>query len=339
MAGNDPIKQQHFRSIHYLRGIAALMVVVYHIFSYGMVADLPPDSVLWMKHGVAIFFVISGFVMVVSTAKRPNDPGDFIRRRIVRIVPLYWIATLFLFATGLTDPGDLQRLLPSLLFLPMAEGGSAMVVGPVLEVGWTLYLEMAFYLLFAAAMVLPRRWAIRVTVSLLCATPPVLSRFPNNPLASFYAFPGLIDFAGGMVIAWAGIRLPAWCTPLGFALLASLSNDPSANYTLTVTMPALLIVSGVLGLEARLPRPANHSMQLLKTLGDASFAIYLMHFATYSLLVAPLAGYPARSVIIIPLAASLATIMGILVHRYVEQPIGHVLRRKTKRRIATPLPA
>lgn len=339
MAGDHPIKQQHYRSIHYLRGIAALMVVIYHIFSYGMVADLPRGSVQWMKHGVAIFFVISGFVMVVSTAKRPNDPGDFILRRLLRVVPLYWVATLFLFAAGLTHPGDLQRLAPSLLFVPMVVDGAPKAAGPVLEVGWTLYLEMAFYLLFAAAMVMPRRWAIPVTVGILCLVSPVTALLPGNALASFYAHPGLLNFAGGMVIAWTRIRLPAWTVPLGFTLMAWFANTSSPDYTLAVTIPALLIIGGALGAESKLPSPERLPMKFLATLGDASFAIYLMHFATFNLLVAPLAGYPAKALVIIPLATGLATLVGIMVHRHVEQPLTRLLGGNLKRQSASPLPA
>ncbi len=221
----------------------------------------------------------------------------------------------------------------------MVVNDTAKAVGPVLDVGWTLYLEMAFYLLFAAAMVLPREWAMWLTVGVLCLVGPVAALGPGNPLASFYAHPGLLNFAGGMVIAWTRFRLPAWTMPLGFALMAWFANTSSPNYTLAVTVPALLIIGGALGAESKLPSPDSRPMMFLATLGDASFAIYLMHYATFNLLVAPLAGYPAKALVIIPLATGLATLVGIMVHRHIEQPLTRLLGGKVKRQATSPLPA
>ncbi|MBB3860707.1 exopolysaccharide production protein ExoZ [Novosphingobium hassiacum] len=326
--------EQYFRSIHCLRGIAALMVVVYHTFSYGMVADLPRDAAIWMKYGVAIFFVISGFVMVTSTKRRPHAAGDFIRRRLLRVVPLYWFATFFLFAVGLTKSGDEQRLLASLLFLPLASADGTSVAKPVLDVGWTLNLEMAFYLIFALSMALPRRWSVMITVAVLCLVALGSELLSPNAWSSTYLHPRLLDFAGGMLIAWYRVKLPSWCAVIGFGLLAWLGRDPSVPYTLAVTVPALLIVAGMAGAEASLPDPRSRSMQVLNVLGDASYAIYLMHFATFNLLVLPLAGYPAHPLIVIPLTVGFSAIVGVLVHRWIEKPLAQLLKSTLRR---TPL--
>src|SRR5689334_9557040 len=88
-------------NIQVLRAVAALMVVVYHcgveVETIAGSAGLQPSSITGaLARGVPLFFVISGFIMVVTTAGRFEAPGasiDFLRRRVVRIVPLYWIVT------------------------------------------------------------------------------------------------------------------------------------------------------------------------------------------------------------------------------------------------------
>ena len=79
--------------IQYLRGIAAILVVWFH-------ATIQVDGVStyfsssFGASGVDLFFVISGFIMVVTTAGKDVTPQRFFVLRIIRVVPLYWLATL-----------------------------------------------------------------------------------------------------------------------------------------------------------------------------------------------------------------------------------------------------
>ena len=69
-------------SVQYLRAMAALLVVGYHINSYQV----------YLMSGVDIFFVISGFIMWQST-RGGTSPRQFLTNRLIRIVPLYWLVT------------------------------------------------------------------------------------------------------------------------------------------------------------------------------------------------------------------------------------------------------
>ncbi len=87
-------------SIQYLRALACIAVVVFHatedlggVFNIG-------------QTGVDLFFVISGFIMWSITEHRETAPGNFLLRRVVRIVPLYWLITLLIFAKCSMLPGD-----------------------------------------------------------------------------------------------------------------------------------------------------------------------------------------------------------------------------------------
>ena len=93
------------KSIHYLRGLAALLVVFHHsIIQLAPVRD-HYAHVEFGQAGVDIFFVISGFVIYLSNGKGRLGSGEFLKRRIIRIVPLYWLATLAVVAVrlGLRD--------------------------------------------------------------------------------------------------------------------------------------------------------------------------------------------------------------------------------------------
>src|ERR1700730_16626449 len=82
-------------SIQALRIVAAGLVVVTHSTFYAF-ERLDRNFFVWQRgtRGVDIFFVISGFVMIYSSQKLLALPGGwktFAERRIVRIVPLYWL--------------------------------------------------------------------------------------------------------------------------------------------------------------------------------------------------------------------------------------------------------
>ena len=96
--------------IQYLRGIAAIMVVWYHA-----VEQIPGVSSYFASgfgnSGVDLFFVISGFIMVTTTMGNAPGPLEFMRRRVVRVVPLYWLLTLAMVGLALCMPGLFRTLI------------------------------------------------------------------------------------------------------------------------------------------------------------------------------------------------------------------------------------
>lgn len=309
--------REQLRSIHYLRGIAALMVVAFHTFSYGMVQDYARDAALWLKQGVAIFFVISGYVMVASAQSKRMTPAAFFWRRFLRIAPLYWLATIMLFAFGLRHADDLPNLPWSLFFLPWFPPGSASNAPPVLDVGWTLLIEMAFYAVFATSMFFPRKWAVPIAAAVLGIASTLQFMAPDNWLVAIYGHPRMLEFVCGMLLAHWRLRLPVIACPVGFAILMLVgSNETPAYHWLCISLPAVLIVGGALGAEERLPRSI-----VLAALGDASYAIYLFHYLIFHVAVVPLCGYPAPIGGVLPLALILSSIGGVIVHRTIERPL------------------
>ena len=93
-------------SLQYLRGIAALLVVAFHAAEYLARASGRPAGFPFTAgvSGVDVFFVISGFVITWSSAGRAMSPADFLWRRAVRIVPLYWFLTFIVTSIALLQP-------------------------------------------------------------------------------------------------------------------------------------------------------------------------------------------------------------------------------------------
>ncbi|TPJ51524.1 acyltransferase [Mesorhizobium sp. B2-6-4] len=263
-------------TIQYLRGLAASAVVCFHIneqfggpFAVGAA-------------GVDLFFVISGFIMWVTTADRPANPRRFIWRRIVRIVPLYWIVTVLTALAIFLKPQFLyghvlspENFFGSLVFLPIVQDG---VLHPVVIQGWTLCYEMMFYVIFALALFLGEKQRFAALIGVLTVM------VASNLLLKGYRFtsPLMLEFAAGIVIGrlWMeDIRLrlvPALALVVGgFLLLMTIQMlDPELPRVLRWGIPATLIVAGAVFAERA--RPFN-PVALLTFFGSASYSIYLWH--------------------------------------------------------------
>jgi peptidoglycan/LPS O-acetylase OafA/YrhL len=123
-----------FRTIQALRALAAVLIVLIHSLQmWGERVDLSAPGVGWQNGatGVDIFFVISGFVMVISSSHLRHVGRAwlmFLKNRVLRIVPLYWllttlklIAVVFGGALALRSGLDLKFVAGSYLFLPVID--------------------------------------------------------------------------------------------------------------------------------------------------------------------------------------------------------------------------
>ena len=112
------------RSAQYLRGLAALMVVWHHARDQLVgLMQLFPNGI--GAKGVDLFFVISGFIMYVTTANTQQSTLQFWWRRIKRVVPLYWFFTLLMVLLWIGRPTlfktlsvSWETLIQSLFFIP-----------------------------------------------------------------------------------------------------------------------------------------------------------------------------------------------------------------------------
>ncbi len=308
---------RHFRSIHYLRAVAAIMVVVFHLFSNVkfMLADLP--HVLWLRGGVDIFFVISGFVMVQSTTGRAVTPSQFIGQRAMRIVPMYWIATL---AVMMQIEGEWAFKVQSLLFIPATNPESGLMQ-PVLEPGWTLNYEMFFYAVFAAALFLKESLRFPAITMIFAALAIFGGAAENGNLAEFYTRPIMLEFVLGMAIARFSLRLHVIAVPAGVAAMILL-QPVGFDRLYTLGLPAALIVAGALSYEDRLP-----NWKLADFLGSASYSIYLFHLLALGFVVKLWASAESSKELFVIVSFGFMVLAGCGVYWALERPVMALLSR------------
>lgn len=283
-----------YDSIQGLRAIAAVMVVLFHAGSISLIDGSGHFPFEWAKTGADVFFVISGFVMWVSTCDRDLTPREFYRHRIDRIVPLYWTLTSVMLAIGLIAP-DLLRsaklegahIVASYLFVawPSPIVGAEGQAWPLLVVGWSLNQEMLFCLVFGATLLLPARRRVAATLAALSAlTLAGLVLRPTDPVARFYLSWHAVEFAAGIalgaVTTGRKLRLSAPAAAalagLGFALLMRSHHvfEPGAGRDAFVAFAAVLVTAGAVGVERSGHLPGSKAVA---TIGEASYSLYLTH--------------------------------------------------------------
>src|SRR5689334_7369036 len=130
------------RELDALRGLAALAVVLFHLtFRYDP-EHLSPIAVRWGHYGVELFFVISGFV-ILMTAERAGSLAAFVVSRIARLFPVFWPAVLLSAGAAAfmeTQRPWLMEVAANLTMLPVYLGFDF-----VDDSYWTLEVELAFY--------------------------------------------------------------------------------------------------------------------------------------------------------------------------------------------------
>jgi exopolysaccharide production protein ExoZ len=308
---------QSLISIQYLRALAALGVVAFH----------SGRATILGQAGVDIFFVISGFLMWMVTAK-PVGPAQFLWQRVVRIVPLYWIATLVM---AVHRDSPVSETIKSLFFWPYR--GADGELWPVLVQGWTLNFEMFFYLLLAATLMIPRRCQLLSLTAILCSLSAIGIAFqPEGAALSVFTSPLHLEFLAGV---WLSVIVQRGKVPgvkiavamLFFGLLGLLVSLPEPTPELWRFIrwggPSLLVVCGAISIELRRGLP---SIQPLKLLGDGSYSIYLFHPFVLRSVATPLARFPDLVGVAAVIAAGAA--VGIAAFYALERRLLAFLRRR-----------
>lgn len=321
-------------NIELIRGIAALMVVAAHFAGAleARGAELGSSSTLlaFGVAGVDLFFVISGFVIVWSQLSRSRGTWAFMKNRIRRIVPLYWVLTflalgVILLSQRVSVPVEGQTpgvriLVSSLFFVSQPLGYSY----PLLYQGWTLEYEMLFYALFACTLFLRRIWLAIGFASLAIVTIVLFTSVSDR----------LIEFILGMAVALATNFLPAprrWLVRaifvVGVLMFLGTSQVDLSGLPVWIVwgVPSALIIYGAANL-----RQAHSAVG--SELGSASYAVYLIQWFTVPaimLIVGAVASHSRWVLLLWGIAALLVTqVAGIAFTRYVDKPMTGVLRAR-----------
>ncbi len=336
-------------SVQAYRGIAVLLVVLFHSseFIKRKLGEAPfGDVFLTGFSGVFLFFVLSGFIILIAHARdigRPGRIGYYLSRRFIRIYPLYWLVLLSwggwrVFTGGLAVPEFLSN---AWLFSGRPT--------PLIAVSWTLAYEMLFYALFAAFL-LRRSWGLLVFAGWLALLLPGTAIIPGpwaDPLNLLF----FMGMAAGVVHLKASVWDPARRNRIGLACLTlgatgfvatgriyawlGLPSDAWPAHPLTLLGFGF---SSALMLAACMAPELNRLLarrRLWLLVGNASYAIYLVHLSfgklAWSLsrplqpLWSELPAVWAANLLTVWLAG-LSVLAGILVHLMIEAPLLDALR-------------
>ena len=274
-------------TIQFLRFVAAALVLFTHV-SFFVHNRVGPGFPIWVDgaQGVALFFVISGFIMTVTTHHsyvRNGASWKFTVSRLIRIVPLYWVVNaakllglIFVPSLIVADP-DVKNVILSLLFLPSRNASGQ--IEAFYGVGWSLNFEMMFYALFAVAIFLRIRPSLMVIPILLVAILFSGVKEESWPAAAFLLNFGLINFIWGILIGewYVSGRSLSFPVAAGLILVGGVMMFVSLGPLESLLLPRLhfgAIVLGFVSLEKRIGQAIPRSLSFL---GDASYSLYLTH--------------------------------------------------------------
>jgi peptidoglycan/LPS O-acetylase OafA/YrhL len=328
-----------------LRFLAALSVLAYHYTTMDRVwhrraEQIFPDQPFaygWL--GVYLFFLISGFVICMSSWGR--GVGSFLLSRAVRLYPAYWLSVAAI-AVVLTvwppyfhGPPTWESALVNLTMFQDPLG-----VPPVAEVYWTLWAELRFYLLFSLVVWRGLTYRRVVTFCLLWLGAVTVAKavVPDGTLIHIalmtdYAplFTGGIAFylmyrfrptllTWGIVAGSFLLSVPAAMYRAGLEAYPGEAVPPRWPAVLVMAVCFLLIAAVALGWLSRVRG------RWLVVIGATTYPLYLLHMDLGGTMLYLLQG-SAPAPLLVAAVTGAMIILAWLVHRYVERPVAPLLKR------------
>jgi exopolysaccharide production protein ExoZ len=348
-AGRNEVKI--FKSLQVGRGLAALMVVFYHcegLFSLAKYWHLTRYYFHFGSSGVDFFFVLSGIVILHahrSDIGKPSRLRTYLWKRFRRIYPIYWIILLMLLPLYFALPGmgngferKASAIFNSFLLIPITGAET------IIPVAWTLYHEIMFYAVFS--FLLTKRFLGIVLLMLwMLASVAALLLSPSNQLLLVYISPLHLLFGIGLLVALTvghvsrrGLTF-AIVGAFGFVICCMYNDfNRAPNFYLPLFFGTFTAI-GMLGLMLLERSHKLRFPKFLLLLGEASYSLYLVHYAVLSAtakMIYPLwARHPVPMAIPFTAMILLALFAGIGVHLFVEQPLLRRLPRNIRERFIT----
>jgi peptidoglycan/LPS O-acetylase OafA/YrhL len=337
-------KGGRLQALDLLRFVAALSVVFYHYTARGRGWHTPVRQLFPAVHivsqygwmGVELFFLISGFVICMSSWDRPV--GAFFVSRVARLFPAYLVAVMLTASVVAIWPGfslntNKDNILLNFTMLEVPLGGR-----PVDSVYWTLLAELLFYLLFAVVVWRGLTYQSAVAFCVLWTTASIIapmfaSRFAGvifQPEYSPYFIAGIafyLMYRFGPNLLLTGIVVISY-------ILAThqILGDVQGQATLAGNHLSLTVVYAVLaGCFALIALVALGRLSWIRgkwtiVLGAITYPLYLIHQAIGFTVISRLDRHLNRYVL---LTGLILTMIGVawLIYRTVEKTLGPKVRR------------
>lgn len=300
-----------------LRGVAALMVVMVHNRSVLLDTEagkaVANHVLLPMAMGVDLFFIISGFLMVLTTRDFDGSrayAGKFLVKRLARIWPLFAVMSLMALMVehgfrGFRELSVAFPYLEGLAFIPHNPAASDIYFQMAVGVAWTLCFECYFYLLFGASMLFGRwrYWAMAAWFALMLVAVPIYRGGYNfgvatQPLVAWSRYANLAvnpivwDFVFGMFAGWlyvsqvtikSRIAIYSFAIVSTAALLVTWHRLGMVNFfgpsgwgaPLAILFACMVMLAKIGAIKV----PAQ-----LVWLGEISYSLYLVHVYVFEIM-------------------------------------------------------
>jgi peptidoglycan/LPS O-acetylase OafA/YrhL len=355
--------REYLPAVDHLRAAAAVLVVLYHSAqllrsevpgqpSFDPQTDWvysanPLQTIIIEGHsGVALFMVLSGFILTTGTLGRTIEYRHFLTNRLLRVGPLYVV--LLLFAAGAASSAfSLLGALQTTLGFATFPGG--FTAGPFALVLWTVGVEIQFYLVFPLlARLLNERGTRTLLLLLTCLatlrTLAVLTAPQGSNLndLTYFSIVGRIDqFLIGMVAAVVFTRYrqrlghPIHVLSAGAAAVAMLWTfnqlhgyaEPTAWRAVWVDVEGLVWAAVIVTYVSYWRFGRGRLSRVLAELGARSYSIYLVHMPVLYLVslrgwhvsatgLPPIDALLTGLVLVLPITVALST----LTYAAIEQP-------------------
>jgi len=316
-------------SLDLLRFAAASSVMVYHYTYHFATADRPTPSALETvtRHGylgVEVFFIISGFVILWSAQGR--SAASFVRARILRLYPEFWLAVVlaaavFHFAPGpFGDPISPAQVVANLTMVPSLLGQ-----GYVDGVYWTLFAELKFYAIVSVLLLFRQEryierwmvgWLLLLALDRWIALPGPVRSIAVHPWGQLFAVGGLFFFV--FEHGWTRIRAIALLGGLALASDAAVTNMPgfidAAHITgaARMTTVAVVVAAFIYFATLRSHRTTSRIARVAPLLGGLTYPLYLLHNSGKALFLESGLSGPTWVRVLLATAFSVATAYGVM---------------------------
>jgi exopolysaccharide production protein ExoZ len=341
------------QNIQGLRGIAVMLVCLFHLITveekYGGVNTILPHFLEIGMVGVDLFFVISGFVMVLVTQNQFQSTKGvlkFLYHRSSRIYPLYWVYSFMVLIIYLNKPawvnsaqGNQVDIISSFLLLPSH-------LLPLVMVGCTLIYEMYFYIIYSIILYFsPQKkltywlllWALIITIV-------NLTNKVSTPWTKVIFSPLTIEFILGCFIAMIYKKHPLKnLSAIILLILISITGLVSGFYwhqsstghlypanwyrVIIMGVPSVIIVYCLVSAELK----SKLTHKWINYIGDISYSTYLSHVLTFNVL-GRVWAYLAKdnlidNYIMIPTIIVVTILVGSISYKFIEQPLLKLSRK------------
>lgn len=339
-------------SIQAIRFLAALFVSLFH---FGYISPyITGNTIFDVKFFVNLFFCISGFFVMMSTEKIEKRKL-FLTRRFIRLLPLYWAATLLTFAAAQILPELLgyvpsfEQLLKSLFCIPFSRGAlkADETIRPIVGLGHTLQMEVAFSIIFTIAMRISHKHRALIA-SAFAVVFAAIGRIIDfeTPFLKFYLYinwSSWLFFVVGIVCfyiikeiskkevsntffgIWSAATVAVLAVP---QFLWSTIKAYDLSQYVQIVMCLFFVIEVIL-----IDRKGVKTPKLITKLGNAGFSYYLIHY--YIVSVAErflhIDDFSVRNIILTIIVIVIAWIVSYISYFIIENKFGKWLTGKVNK--------